>query len=161
MKVVCICKAAQIFGVCPGFRQSTLSDVLKIILFLPLGRHPTRPRPNLFNFVFKRFTGAWGFRFPKVSFKFVIRNRKIHIGKTLIKLKPSTNLKYKGWFTFVYRRITYYIRFTLGGVRIIYLHGKKPVTGRVTRPHKKPGMYNTVRLLAFDYLFIEPVATNL
>ena len=115
-----------------------------IVLFF-IGLHHHRPRPRFVSlrFVFGRMRGTWGFKFPRVSFKFVIRHHKIHIGRTLIKLRKSTNKRFRGWFTFHYRRVTYYIRFTAGHIKLVRLHGKKIITSRVTskpkrrRPHKK------------------------
>ena len=42
-----------------------------------------------------------------------------------------------------------HIRFTLGGVRIVALHGNKVIHGGVIRPNKRPGMK-----MIFIYLFV-------
>merc|ERR1712003_314524 len=57
------------------------------------------------------------------------------------RLRPSTNKKFIGWWTFPYRRVTYYIRFTSKGIRILTIKGKKVVTGKTIRKvikEKKP-----------------------
>merc|ERR1712098_381630 len=63
-------------------------------------------------FLIRRLAGTWGFKFPKASFKFVIRNQRITIGRRTIKLRPSKNKRYPGWQTFRYKNVIYYIRFT-------------------------------------------------
>jgi hypothetical protein len=42
-------------------------------------------------FLIRRLAGTWGFKFPKASFKFVIRNQRITIGRRTLKLRPSKN----------------------------------------------------------------------
>merc|ERR1711973_545882 len=104
------------------------------------GKNPKKPK-NKVSFLLGRFPGLYTFKFPKVSFRFVISNRKIKIGRKTIRLKPSSNKKLIGWWTFPYRRVTYYIRFTSKGIRILTIKGKKVVTGKTIRKvvkEKKP-----------------------
>ena len=98
-------------------------------------------------FLFRRMTGTWGFKFPQASFKFVIKHHKIKIGKTTLKLRRSKNKRFRGWWTFPFHKMTYYVRFTTRGIRVVSMKGKKVITGRVTtRPKRrlrlrlKPGM---------------------
>ena len=92
----------------------------------------------LVSFLLGRFPGLYTFKFPKVSFRFVISNRKIKIGRKTIRLKPSSNKKFIGWWSFPYRRVTYYIRFTSKGIRILTIKGKKVVPGKTIRKIVKP-----------------------
>ena len=82
-------------------------------------------------------TGTWGFKFPTASFKFVIKHHKIKIGKTTIKLRRSKNKRFRGWWTFPFHKMTYYVRFTTRGIRVVSMIGKKIVKGKVTtRPRR-------------------------
>merc|ERR1712176_1356464 len=101
------------------------------------GKNPKKPK-NKVSFLIGRFPGLYTFKFPKVSFRFVISNRKIKIGRKTIRLKPSSNKKFIGWWTFPYRRVTYYIRFTSKGIRILTIKGKKVVPGKTIRKIVKP-----------------------
>merc|ERR1712189_155961 len=101
------------------------------------GKNPKKPK-NKVSFLLGRFPGLYTFKFPKVSFRFVISNRKIKIGRKTIRLKPSSNKKFIGWWTFPYRRVTYYIRFTSKGIRILTIKGKKVVPGKTIRKIVKP-----------------------
>merc|ERR1712002_1115250 len=65
-----------------------------------------------------------------------IRNKRITIGRRTIRLRRTKNKKFRGWWTFPYRRVTYYIRFTKRGIRVVTLKGKKVVTLRTIR--KRP-----------------------
>merc|ERR1712176_364952 len=101
------------------------------------GKKPTKG----VSFFLGRFPGLYTFRFPKMNFRFVISHRRITIGKKTIRLRPSTNKKFIGCWTFPYRRVTYYIRFTSKGIRILTIKGKKVVTGKTIRKvvkEKKP-----------------------
>merc|ERR1711975_9421 len=100
-----------------------------------------KPKGVRVSFLLGRFPGFYTFRFPKMSFRFVISHRRIRIGRRTIRLRPSTNKKFIGWWTFPYRRVTYYIRFTSKGIRILTIKGKKVVTGKTIRKvvkEKKP-----------------------
>ena len=101
-------------------------------------------------FVFRRLTGTWGFKFPRASFKFTIRHHRIKIGKTTVRLRRSKNRRFRGWWTFPFHKVTYYVRFTTRGIRVVSMKGKKIITGRVTtrprrthkprpRPRPRPG----------------------
>merc|ERR1712189_80431 len=68
------------------------------------GKNPKKPK-NKVSFLLGRFPGLYTFKFPKVSFRFVISNRKIKIGRKTIRLKPSSNKKFIGWWTFPYLRV--------------------------------------------------------
>ena len=95
-----------------------------------------------------RLTGTWGLKFPRATFKFVIRHGRITLNRRTIKLRPSKNKKFPGWFTFPYRRVTYYIRFTPRGVRVVTLKGKKVVTGRVV---SRPKIVIVAAILSYLY----------
>merc|ERR1712235_230310 len=97
-----------------------------------------KPKGVRVSFLLRRFPGLYTFRFPKVSFRFVISHRRIRIGRRTIRLRPSTNKKFIGWWTFPYRRVTYYIRFTSKGIRILTIKGKKVVPGKTIRKIVKP-----------------------
>ena len=90
-------------------------------------------------FLFGRLTGTWGFKFPHAKLRFVIRKRKITIGKRTIRLRPSKDKRFRGWWTFPYRKVTYYVRFTSRGIRVVKLVGKRVVTARLTsKPKRRP-----------------------
>ena len=94
----------------------------------------------LVTFLLRRFPGTWKFKFPKVSFKFVIKHRRITINKRPIKLRPSKNKKFPGWWTFPFHKVTYYIRFTTKGIKIVTLKNNKVVTAKVVKkPKRTPG----------------------
>merc|ERR1711962_1892977 len=101
------------------------------------GKKPTKG----VSFLLGRFPGLYTFKFPRMSFRFVISHRRITIGRKTIRLRPSTNKRYIGWWTFPFRRVTYYIRFTSKGIRILTIKGKKVVPGKTIRKivkEKKP-----------------------
>ena len=85
----------------------------------------------------RRHPGTWRFKFPKVSFKVTIKNRRIRINKKPIKLQPSKNKKFPGWWTFPFRRVNYFIRFTTKGVKLVSVKGKKPIITKIVK--RKPG----------------------
>ena len=91
----------------------------------------------LVNFVYRRFPGTWKFKFPKTSFRFVIRHKKILINKKRVTLRKSTNKRFPGWFTFPYRGVTYFTRFTSRGIKIVSVKGKKVITSKVVSRPKK------------------------
>merc|ERR1712168_614308 len=78
----------------------------------PTKKHPGKPKKVTFKTFVTRFPGTWKFKFPKVSFNFVIKHKRITINKKPIKLTRSTNKKFPGWWTFPYQKVTYFIRFT-------------------------------------------------
>lgn len=93
----------------------------------------------LVNFFLRRFPGTWKFKFPKTSFRFVIKHRKITINKKPITLRRSTNVRFPGWRTFSYRGVRYFTRFTSKGIKIVSVKGKKIITSTVvSRPKRKP-----------------------
>merc|ERR1712072_1225728 len=109
----------------------------------PTGKKPKTGKksktPRKVTFFVKRFPGIWKFKFPKISFKFTIKNKKITINKRPTKLRRSTNPRFPGWYTFVFRTIKYYIKFTTGGIKIVTLKGKKIITSKVVnKPKRKP-----------------------
>merc|ERR1712142_1182443 len=63
-------------------------------------------------------------------------HRGITINKKTIKLQPSKNKKFPGWWTFPYKKVTYYITFTTRGVKVVTLKGTKVVTGKTTTKPK-------------------------
>merc|ERR1711962_1739576 len=84
------------------------------------GKRPKKgKKPSRVSYLLGRFPGLYTVRFPKVTFGFVIAHRRVTIGKKTIKLRPSTNKKYIGWWTFPFHRVTYYIKFTSKGIRIL------------------------------------------
>ena len=92
----------------------------------------------LVTFFLRRFPGTWKFKFPKVSFKFVIKHKRITINKRPIKLRPSKNKKFPGWWTFPFHKVIYYVRFTTKGIRIVTLKNNKVVTSKVvSKPKRK------------------------
>merc|ERR1712039_704726 len=98
-------------------------------------------KPTKVSFLLGRFPGLYTIRFPKTTFRFVISHRRITIGRKTIRLRPSTNKRYIGWWTFPFRRVTYYIRFTSKGIRILTIKGKEVVPGKTIRKivkEKKP-----------------------
>ena len=88
----------------------------------------------------RRHPGTWKFKFPKVSFKVAIRNRRITINKKPIKLRPSKNKKFPGWWTFPFRKVNYFVRFTTKGLKVVSFKGKKVIIPKVVsrKPGKKP-----------------------
>ena len=88
----------------------------------------------------RRHPGTWRFKFPKVSFKVAIRNRRITINKKPIKLRPSKNKKFPGWWTFPFRKVNYFVRFTTKGLKVVSFKGKKVIIPKVLsrKPGKKP-----------------------
>merc|ERR1711962_349968 len=90
-------------------------------------KHPKK-HPRKVTFFLRRFPGTWKFKFPKVSFKFVIKHKRITINKRPIKLRPSKNKKFPGWLTFPFHKVIYYVRFTTKGIRIVTLKNNKVVT---------------------------------
>merc|ERR1712180_476548 len=77
-----------------------------------VGKGATKPaRPG--KVTFKTLYGSWGLRFPKLNFNIVFKPGKVTLNGKSIRVVPSKNKKYSvklGWFTFVYRGWTYYIR---------------------------------------------------
>ena len=74
-----------------------------------LATKPARPG----KVTFKTLYGSWGLRFPKLNFNIVFKPGKVTLNGKSIRVVPSKNKKYSvklGWFTFVYRGWTYYIR---------------------------------------------------
>ena len=62
---------------------------------------------------FKVLYGSWGLKFPKLNFNIVFKPGKVTLNGKTIKVSPSTNKKYpstQGWFIFIYKGWTYYIR---------------------------------------------------
>merc|ERR1712072_669772 len=115
----------------------------------PTGKKPSKgkkpkkekktKKPRKVTFFVKQFRGIWKFKFPKISFKFTIKNKKITINKRPTKLRRSTNPRFPGWYTFVFRTIKYYIKFTTRGIKIVTLKGKKIITSKVVKkPKRKP-----------------------
>merc|ERR1712072_1463092 len=109
----------------------------------PTGKKPKTgknyKKPRKVTFFVKRFRGIWKFKFPKISFKFTIKNKKITINKRPTKLRRSTNSRFPGWYTLVFRTIKYYIKFTTRGIKIVTLKGKKIITSQVVKkPKRKP-----------------------
>ena len=98
-------------------------------------------------FFLRIHAGTWVHKFPKgTTLKVVIRNRRIYIGKKLITLRRSKNKRFRGWFTFSYNKVTYYIIFTSRGVKIVKLKGKKVVISRVvSRPKIKIHIHHPTR----------------
>ena len=88
-------------------------------------------------FFVKRFPGTWKFKFPKISFKFAIKNRKIMIANKPTKLKRSKNPRFPGWYTFVFHTTKFYIKFTSSGIKIVKLKGNKVITSRIVKKPKQ------------------------
>ena len=62
---------------------------------------------------FKTLYGSWGLRFPNVNFNIIFKPGRVTLNGKTIKVVPSNNKKYpsrQGWFIFIYKRLTYYIR---------------------------------------------------
>ena len=79
-----------------------------------------------------RYTGTT-FKFPGMTFMFVIRGGHIMVGTNVIELTPSRNAKYPsahGWFRFTYMGWTCYITF-VHRIQVVGIHGGKVVTGVV------------------------------
>merc|ERR1712072_989163 len=91
--------------------------------------------------VLSRISGTWTFRYPGMTFKFVISHGHITINKLPIRLVPSNNKKFPtsaGWLMFTYRTWVYYIRISITGIKVVAFHGGKMVLGMVTGKVKKP-----------------------
>ena len=55
-------------------------------------------------------------------------------------MQPSKNKKFPGYWTFPFRRVNYFIRFTTKGLKVASVKGKRPIITKIVRrkPGKKP-----------------------
>merc|ERR1712072_476985 len=98
----------------------------------------------------KIFFGKWNLVFPHMKFNLIFKPGKITLNGKTIKVFPSKNKRYpasQGWFIFIYKTWTYYIRRTRIGFvtfrmnskgKIVKGTGVKPVTPvNPVKPGKK------------------------
>ena len=69
---------------------------------------------------FKQMTGSYSLKFPGFAFKFAISNTGfITIGHVKIHIVLSKSVHFpssSGWFMFVFKKYTYYLRWTVKGL---------------------------------------------
>merc|ERR1711962_1070379 len=102
------------------------------------GKRPKKgKKPSRVSYLLGRFHGLYTVKFPKTTFKFLISNRKITIGKKVIRLRTSTNKRYTGYWTFPFHGVTYYIRFISNPhfrrITTLTIKGKKVIYGKTSR----------------------------
>ena len=101
--------------------------------------------------VFKILKKLSGKHFKVGKFKFVIHHGKIAFGKLHLRITKSTSKKFpasKGFFSFVFHKKVYHMRFRSTGMKVFTMHGKKVIktSVHIKKTHTKKGI-----ILNFEY----------